>query len=280
MENEEIRGVNIRRRGRYILSGNALKIIGIILMTADHLHQMFAPWGAPEWLVWLGRPVAPLFLFLCAEGYVYTRSKKGYMLRLLLGFLFMTVMNRLISRFMPLEFTGLINNIFGTLFLTVFYMWAIDLIKEGVREKKPGKVLLAVGGILLSFIVSFAFLLALAGSHRTAALILLFIPNPVAVEGGFVLVLLGVGFYLLRKYRSAQIGLLLAVGAVTWYFNRSSGDIQYLMATAALPLFLYNGNRGRGGKGGKYFFYIFYPAHIYLFYITAWFLTAGGAGPY
>jgi hypothetical protein len=276
MENEEIRGVKLRRRGWHLLSGNAVKIIGIILMAADHLHQMFVPWGAPEWLVWLGRPVAPLFLFLCAEGYVYTRSKKGYMLRLLAGFLFMTLMNRLISHLMPLEFTALINNIFGTLFLAVFYMWTLDLIIEGVREKKPGKVLLGAGGILLSFIVSFAFLLVLAGSHRTAALILLFIPNPIAVEGGFVLVLLGVGFYLLRKYRAAQIGLLLAVGAVTWYFSR--GDIQYLMAAAALPLFLYNGNRGRGGKGGKYFFYIFYPAHIYLFYITAWFLTRAPSG--
>jgi hypothetical protein len=85
-----------------------------------------------------------------------------------------------------------------------------------------------------------------------------------------------VGFYLLRKYRAAQIGLLLAGGAVTWYFSRA--DIQYLMAAAARPLFLDNGSRGRGGKGGKYFFYIFYPAHIYLFYIIAWFLTGAPEG--
>jgi hypothetical protein len=274
-EIEEIRG-GVKLRRRHILSGNAIKVMGIILMTADHLHQMFAPWGAPDWVTWLGRPVAPLFLFLCAEGYAYTRSRKDYMLRLLAGFLFMTLINRLLSRFMPLEFTTLINNIFGTLFLAVFYMWTLDLMREGVREKKPGKVLLAAGGILLSLLVSIAFLAALAGSHRTAALILLFIPSPVSVEGGFVLVFLGTAFYLLRKYRAAQIGLLLAVGAVTWYFSRGSGDMQYLMAAAALPIFLYNGRRGRGGRGSKYFFYIFYPAHIYLFYIIAWFLSTGG----
>jgi hypothetical protein len=42
-----------------------------------------------------------------------------------------------------------------------------------------------------------------------------------------------------------------------------------MMVFAAVPLWMYNGLRG---KGSKYFFYIFYPAHIYLFYAIAWFI--------
>jgi hypothetical protein len=276
-ENEEIRGVTIRPRNAQFLSGNALKIIGIILMVFDHLHQMFAPWGAPVWFVWLGRPVASIFLFLCAEGYVHTRNKKAYMLRLLAGFLFMTVMNRVLSRLMPLEAATLINNIFGTLLVTVFYMGTIDLFRAGVKERRQGKILLALGGMLLPLLAGLGLLAALAAANPTAALILLFIPSPVSVEGGFVLVILGLAFYLLRKYRAAQIGFLLGVSALTWYLNRGTGDVQYLMAFAAPLIFLYNGRRNGGqnpqGRGGKYFFYIFYPAHIYLFYIIAWFLT-------
>jgi hypothetical protein len=59
-----------------------------------------------------------------------------------------------------------------------------------------------------------------------------------------------------------------------WFATRGSSDFQWLMVFAAIPLFLYNGKRGRGGK---YFFYIFYPAHIYLFYVIAWFLNARNA---
>jgi hypothetical protein len=46
-----------------------------------------------------------------------------------------------------------------------------------------------------------------------------------------------------------------------------SGDPQWMMIFAAIPMMLYDGRRG---KGSKYFFYIFYPAHIYVFYIIAW----------
>ena len=46
-----------------VLDATALKLLAMALMTADHIHQMFAPAGAPLWLTILGRPVFPLFLF-------------------------------------------------------------------------------------------------------------------------------------------------------------------------------------------------------------------------
>jgi hypothetical protein len=242
-------------------------------MTIDHLHQMFAAWGAPDWLSWFGRPVAAMFVFLCAEGFYYTRSRKRYLLRLLAGFLFMSLMNQLLSSFMHMEEVILINNIFSALFLAALYMWMIELLREGLKEKKAGTIFLAVGGMILPLIAGFALLLAMGAENRTAVLVLLFIPNPVSAEGGFVLVIMGILFYFLRRYRLIQLGIPLVVGAVSWYVSRNSADFQWLMIAAALPLFLYNGNRGRGYT---YFFYIFYPAHIYLFYVIAWFLKGHG----
>jgi hypothetical protein len=259
-------------KGR-VLSGTAIKTIGIVLMTLDHLHQMFAAHGAPYWLNWFGRPVAAMFLFLCAEGFYYTRSRKRYLLQLLAGSLFMSLMNHLFSVFMLMEEIVLINNIFSTLFMAAFYMWMIELLLEGRREKKRSAILLAVGGMILPIIVGLALILSISGESRTAVLILLFIPNPVSAEGGFVLIIMGILFYVLRKYRLAQIGIVLAASVLSWYILRESGNFQWLMAAAAIPLFLYNGKRGRGNK---YFFYIFYPAHIYLFYVIAWFLRSGG----
>jgi hypothetical protein len=241
-------------------------------MTLDHLHQMFIDRGAPDWLGWFGRPVAAMFLFLCAEGFFYTRSKKRYMLQLLGGFLFMSVMNRLLSTVMPLEHVILINNIFGTLFMAAFYMWMADCIRDGFKEKKPAKILSALGGCLLPLALSIAMLLALRAGNWTATLVLSFIPNLLSVEGGFILIFMGLFFYLLRKYRPAQAALILAIGALSWYGsldNPGAGDFQWLMVFAVIPLLLYNGKRGRGGK---YFFYVYYPAHIYLLYCAAWLL--------
>jgi hypothetical protein len=263
------------RRPWCILSGTGVKIAGIILMTLDHVHQMFIAQRAPDWLGWAGRPVAAMFLFLCAEGFLYTRSRKRYMLQLLGGFLFMSAMNHILSISMPMEHISLINNIFSTLFLAVWYMWMIDRVIGGFREKSPAKILSAAGGLFLPLIVSLAALLALQSKSQTAALILLFIPNPLLAEGGFALVFMGVAFYLLRKYRLVQAALVLAVGALTWYFSKDSvpADFQWLMVFAIIPIILYNGKRGKVQRGGKYFFYIYYPAHIYLLYCAAWFLS-------
>jgi hypothetical protein len=259
-------------KGR-ILSGTAVKIIGIVLMTIDHFHQMFAFQGAPDWLSWFGRPVAAMFVFLCAEGFYYTRSRKRYLLRLLAGFLFMSLMNQLLSSFMRMEEIVLINNIFGALFMAAFYMWMIELFREGLRGKNRNAVLLAVGGMILPLIAGLALILALGAKNEAAVMILLFIPNPVSAEGGFVLIIMGILFYFLRNHRLVQVGVLLLIGAFLWYTSRNSAGFQWLMIAAAVPLLLYNGKRGRGNT---YFFYVFYPAHIYLFYVIAWFLKSRG----
>jgi hypothetical protein len=253
-----------------ILSGTGLKIAGIILMTMDHLHQMFIAQGAPAWLNWFGRPVATIFMFLCAEGFFYTRNRGRYMLQLLVGFLFMAAMNQILSTLMPVEEIILFNNIFGTLLMAAFYMWMLDRFRDGVREKKPAKVLSAIGGFFLPFVIGIVMALAVQHEYRILAMILLFIPNPISVEGGFVLVLMGALFYALHRHRIIQITLILAVSSLVWFFAQNDPtNFQWLMVFAIIPVLLYNGRRGRGGK---YFFYIFYPSHIYLLYCIAWLL--------
>jgi hypothetical protein len=95
------------------------------------------------------------------------------------------------------------------------------------------------------------------------------------VEGSFFLVAVGVLFYILRKYRWAQALVPAAAGLFLLLAGRNESGLpenaQWLMLSAAIPILLYNGRRG---WGGKYFFYVFYPAHIYLFYLIAWFLQS------
>jgi hypothetical protein len=143
-------------------------------------------------------------------------------------------------------------------------MWMIDTLRRGIREKKVRPILLAAGGMILPFVAGLAMLAAIGSENRIAVILLLFLPNPITVEGGFILVLMGVLFYLLRNWRLVQAALILVIGALIWFVSKNP---QGLMAAAIIPILLYNGQRGRGNK---YFFYIFYPAHIYLFYTIAW----------
>jgi hypothetical protein len=264
------------RRNRFFekgLDGGAIKILGIILMAMDHLHQMFVNQGAPLWLNWLGRPVAAMFLFLCAEGYYYTRSKTIYLLRFLGAFILMNLGNEILTKSFSVEDVALINNIFGTLCVSAFYMLMVDFFLDGIRKKNPSRILLALGGMLLPLIVGFALmdlLFRISPPSRVVTTLFFLIPTPVTVEGGIFQVAVGVAFYLLRTRRRIQALVPVAAGLFAALISRGE-SAQWLMVFAALPILLYNGRRG---WGAKYFFYAFYPAHIYLLYLIAWFLQS------
>jgi hypothetical protein len=252
------------------LTGNAIKTIGIILMVFDHLHQMFWVQGAPYWFHLLGRPVLPIFLFMCAEGFYYTRSRGKYLLRLFIGFICMNAVNNVLTIAMFNENVMLINNVFGTMLLTVMYLLFIEMLREGIREKQTKKIVAGSLLMLLPVIYSLAFLAILDIMTRQLIIVLFLIPNFLTVEGGVLSVVFGILFYLCREKRLMQTFTLSIFSALSLTIDSGHYKVQWLMIFALLPILLYNGKRG---KGNKYFFYIFYPAHIYLFYIIAWALT-------
>jgi len=251
------------------LTGTDVKLIGVVLMVFDHIHQMFYMAGAPVWFTWLGRPVAPLFLFMSAEGYHYTRSKRRYVLGLLVAFEAMNALSSLLQAWLPNERVVLINSIFGTLFFATLYMALIDLVRDAARARRPGMV--AAGALMLALPVvwSYALVLLLASPAATPAMAraLLFVPNMATVEGSLTWVALGALYYLFRESRGMQFAVLAAFSV----FVYATGDhAQAFMAAAAIPMALYDGRRGGGGLlAGKYFFYLFYPAHIYALYIAS-----------
>jgi len=260
------------------LNATTIKIIAIVLMVFDHVYQMWVPAGAPVWLKWLGRPVFPMFLFVMAESFYYTRSRKKFLLRLLLAAWFMVIFNAVLSTVLPNPHPNvvLMNGAFMTFFVAGLYMLFWDMLVDGINTKKTGKI---IGSLLLFFVPALTALPALLltgmvdkmpfGLFRVLLIAGMMVPSIVFAEAGAVMVPLALLFYALRKWRWAQIAALAAVTALELALELIMGggvSIQWMMVFAAIPILLYNGEKGRGMK---YFFYIFYPAHIYLLYIIA-----------
>jgi hypothetical protein len=254
------------------LNATTIKIIAIVLMFADHVHQMFMDFGAPMWLAYIGRLVFPLFLFAAADSFHYTRDRKKYLWRLLLASWAMTVMSSVLQYVMPNETVVLMNNAFTTFFIAGLYMLFWDRFCEGVRERNAWK---AVSAVLLCVVPVIAaiptlVIISLPAARFPAAVLKaivylsMLIPNIMTAEGGAVMTALGAAFYILRRRRWAQIAVLLAASAAIYI--QGSDNMQWLMGLAAIPMSMYNGEKGRGMKR---FFYIFYPAHIYALYIAA-----------
>lgn len=255
-----------------ILDATTLKLIAAALMFLDHIHQMFAHAGAPLWLTMAGRLVFPLFLFAASESFSHTHSKRSYLLRLLLASWGMTLFTYALQALLPNEDIVLMNNAFSTFFLAALYMRFWDYFTEGIRHRSPRRILKVVLCCFLPMVSAAPLFLAAGLSCnenvpsaliRALAFVSLLIPNVLAIEGGIAMAALGVGFYIFRNHRAAQIVLLLALSAAV----RLAGDnVQWMMAFAAIPMLLYNGARG---KGMKRFFYVFYPLHIGLLYVLS-----------
>ena len=263
---------DVRKPRWQVLDATTLKLIAAALMVLDHVHEMFVAVGAPMWLTMAGRLVFPMFLFAAAESFHYTHSKRKYLQRLLFASWGMTIFTFLLQMLLPNPQVVLMNNAFSTFFVAGLYMLCWDWLMAGIRQRAPqqiGKaVLLCLVPILCALpayaVAMLSFNKNVPGSViRLLARIALLIPSILTVEGGAAFVALGLLLYIFRNHRAVQIAVLLALSLVVYL----TGDtVQSFMALAAIPIALYNGERGRGMKN---FFYIFYPAHIGLLYIIA-----------
>lgn len=217
------------------LTGNQLKLLALLTMTADHVGLELLPGVAL--LRILGRLAFPIYGWMIAEGCRHTRCPRRYLLRL--GGLAMLCQ--------VVYFVAM-----GSLYQCVMVTFTLSagLIFAWARFQKA-KTLPA----------GLAFLGLLAGAVFLAAILPELLPRgDFAIDYGLWGILLPLLVYQGRDTREklalltlALVGLGLEYGGIQWW------------GLAALPILaLYNGQRGRKSLGR--FFYWYYPAHLVAIY--------------
>lgn len=225
-----------------------LKIIGIVLMTLDHI-AVYLIHAYPYHLILrsFGRIAFPLFAFMVAEGYAHTHNVTRYWLRLLAGSLITEVcllvyylfsgVNLMIGLdiFLPL-FLGLSCLILWNQKKWVYRAMILPILFAGYYFE----VSYGLYGLLL--ILIFGWIKPWKYQVLAATLVgFLFITEPIYAIFG------GISPFADRIYGQ-------------WY--------QWFFLLAFVPLLFYNGQKGRFSK---WFFYFYYPAHlIALFLIGEW----------
>ena len=238
-----------------IVDGAFLKKAAVVTMLIDHvgyaLFECVWAYGKTGFLYGtqqaqaldavlrgIGRTAFPIFCFLIAEGFLHTRNRLRYALRLL-AFAFISEIP-FYKAFFPFSHRFHCDTIF-TLFMGLCAIWAWDIIvgDDDLRKLSPGilagKVLMAGGA---------------AGAMCTIASVC----GMDYRHGGVLTVLI---FYIFRKNR--LLSVLAAYAALCAY----NADEVFSFGGFAL-IQCYNGTKG---KQNRWFFYVFYPVHLLVLYL-------------
>lgn len=205
------------------MSSFSLKIFAIICMLIDHIGFMFFP--NLSILRAIGRLALPIFAFQIGIGFKNTKNKEKYILRMII----FTLVSQypfwlmLTAKIPNSSFT---LNVGATLTLGLLCLYSIEKI-----ENKFLKVLVPLLILAISF----------------------FIPMDYSWYGVLTIIL----FYVFDKskiltFSSYFITLLSYMAYKNSFFNLTA-------ILSLIPIFLYNGEKG---KNAKYLFYVFYPLHM------------------
>ena len=214
------------------LDGTVLKLIAMVSMVFDHVGDNFFP-GA-VWMRVIGRMAMPLFSFCVAEGYSHTRDPKRYLTRMLLFGAVSEIPFDLVTAGKVLEFSH--QNIMFTFALCVMGLICCDML-TGSGDSKVRK---ALGIAVLPVFAVIALLLGL--DYNMLAVVLVSV------------------FYLLRRKAPALRNLT----AMTFHAALRNVGIYWFGLLGFIPIFFYNGEKGRGLK---WLFYLFYPGHLLVIWL-------------
>lgn len=243
------------------MSALALRIFACVCMLLDHIGYCF-----PQlyYLRYVGRLAFPLFVFLIVNGYAHTSSRLRYALRLALFAVISQVPFTLFCGYGSFLHKG---NVFFTLLCALLVLWATDgMLKNKVLRwvcflPSLAAVVLFHFGILSSDYGLKGILLALTFRYLYRSKLLTVLGTFVSV---FFPQLVGYG---LQCYHLLQGREEIFQPPTDWALT------QAFSLLALIPIFLYNGKRGRmpenkfAAKAVQWGFYLFYPLHMLLLYL-------------
>jgi len=199
-----------------------LKILALLFMTIDHVGVIFQ---LGDIYRIIGRLAFPLFAFLIYQGYIHTRNRLHYFLRLLIFGLLIEA---------------------GMITISLLLSWELYLYRN---------IFLTLSFGLLSLIIFDCNLHIILKTLLISLLLFLSYQFNFDYSWYGVLYILSFRFYRYNLF----IPLILQIVLNYLYYLYYGNSIQYYSLLSWIFIWLYNHKRG---YHLKYFFYLFYPLHL------------------
>ena len=220
----------------------ALKLIAVISMFCDHLGDAFT--RKYSFFNLIGRIAFPIFAFTLSQGYIHTKNRKKYFIRLTI---FALISQIPFSLFLNIGFTLLLGFI-----SMVSYDYFSNIDSAKLDYKLFGVKIKNIIGIL-------------------SAISIASIGQLIHVDYGFFGVIVPFTFYLLKDHKISMFisYIILCIFRYGYMILLNGFHMVYirLLICTIAPIFLILLYNGKQGIKIKYLLYIFYPLHLMLLYL-------------
>ncbi|MDO4265399.1 MAG: TraX family protein [Eubacteriales bacterium] len=243
-------------------SADGLKWIAMLAMLLDHAYFILPNMGM--WMTCVGRIAFPIFAFQAAEGIRKTHDIKKYIKRLTVFALISEIPFDLFANGMMVY--PYHQNVIFTLLIAVVTIHLIKKVSAGRRHRWT-VILIGFCGPLLAEAMFTDY-----GWKGVATVMAFYLCAP---ESGKIA----------EKYKKPVLLALmimlhvwLAYGEIlefTVFRHLVSFPLQGFALFALIPVFLYNGERGKYGRTMQKITYVFYPVHMMILYIIQQLYSAG-----
>lgn len=246
---------------KFEITGTGIKALAAATMLIDHigaglllywLRQQTTYTGQIaqlETLYWtmrrIGRMAFPLYCYMLVEGYLHTKDLKKYVLRILAMGLISEVPFDLALKWKPVDWAH--NNVMWELSLGLTVLLLMDTVLyklEDVISDYQVRRMLRVAVMLLGMLIG----------HLTRF---------DYSAGGIACI--SVMYFL---YGDTKEQRLMSYAAGVLMLALMCGEIEVFAFAMLIPIYFYEGHRGRDSKALRVFFYTFYPIHLIAIYLV------------
>lgn len=231
---------------KFDISSSGLHLLAMFFMLLDHLWGTVVPGN--EWMTCAGRLAFPIFAFLIAEGFHYTKNLKKYMQRLLLCALLSEIpFNLMLSGriFNPIH-----QNVLWTFLIALVLMRWCEKLREAPFWRR---FLRWVSALAIGFLVGTVTMVDYHGHGVMMVLIFYFFRgSDLRSRLGQILGLYWINFTLMGGlvYEYMFLGRL------------RTFPLQGFALLALIPIWLCRGRKGYDKPWFRIFCYLFYPLHM------------------
>lgn len=271
----------ISKLSKVTLNANQLKVIAIVTMIIDHIGYYFEPnLNSIVYVILraIGRISMPIFAYLIVQGFFHTKNLKQYILRIFSFAIITQISIGLVSIFDENRLNMSVNTSLNVLFsytLSLILLWIIHekriIEKYDVNKNMFLKIFIILGIIGIYLFIPFDYEI-----YLPLFIVMLYFIEKLKItlymqRQNYNISIKGMVASAISEDKIQKGYILLIFLAMLSIIARSMNSMYWYMLLALIPIYLYNGEKGKSNNNNKlkYLFYAIFPIQHILIYLAS-----------